>query len=42
MATNPFENLQMDNSGVPPVVNPFDSLPVPLPPPRNETEAEFS
>ena len=42
MATNPFENLQMDNSGVPPVVNPFDSLPVPPPPPRNETEAEFS
>ena len=42
MATNPFENLQMDNSGVPPVVNPFDSLPVPPPPPRNEAEAEFS
>ena len=42
MATNPFENLQMDNSGLPPVVNPFDSLPVPPPPPRNEAEAEFS
>lgn len=42
MATNPFENLQMDNSGVPPVVNPFNSLPVPPPPPKNETEAEFS